>query len=139
MAESQILATAVTTLAAASHYKHTRRPAAVKLLGFLHIMDIQLEQHRQFMIHAATIAVNVSVQATIIYSTSHYDRIPYHTSALTGAALVTELMNGHPEHICCELGVHLHVFKIIIEYLKVIGYTHSKEVFLEEQLAIFLY
>jgi hypothetical protein len=98
-----------------------------------------LQQRRLFMVHAAAIAVNVAVQATIIYSASNYDRIPYHTSALTGAAWVTELMNGHPERIHCELGVHLHVFKIIIEYLKVIGYTNSREVFLEEQLAIFLY
>jgi hypothetical protein len=101
--------------------------------------DLQLERRRLFMVRAAAIAVNVAVQATIIYSASNYDRIPYHTSALTGAAWVTELMNGHPERIRCELGVHLHVFKIIIEYLKVIGHTNSREVFLEEQLAIFLY
>ena len=109
---------------------------------FVHIMPVDSDsQHerRQFMLRAAAIAVNAAVQATIIYSSSHYDRIPYHTSALTGAAWVRELINGHPERICCELGVHLHVFQIIVEYLKVIGHTHSREVFLEEQLAIFLY
>jgi hypothetical protein len=100
---------------------------------------MDLQQRRQFLVRAAAIAVNVAVQATIVYSTSHYDRIPYHTSALTGAAWVTELMNGHPECIHCELGVHLYVFQIIIEYLKVIGHKNSREVFLEEQLAIFLY
>ena len=102
-------------------------------------VDSDLQQRRQFMLRAATIAVNVAVQATVIYSTSHYDRIPYHTSALTGAAWVAELMNGHPERIRCELGVHLHVFQIIIGYLKVIGHSNSRDVFLEEQLAIFLY
>jgi hypothetical protein len=102
-------------------------------------MDLQLEQRRLFMVRAAAIAVNFAVQATIIYSASQYDRIPYHTSALTGAAWVAELINGHPERIRCELGVHLHVFQIIIEYLKVINQTHSREIFLEEQLAIFLY
>jgi hypothetical protein len=100
---------------------------------------MDLQQRRLFLVRASAIAVNIAVQATIIYSASHYDRIPYHTSALTGAAWVTELMNGHPERIRCELGVHLHVFKIIIEYLKIIGHTNSRDVFLEEQLAIFLY
>lgn len=99
----------------------------------------QLERCRLFVIRATAIVVNVAVQATIIYSASHYDQIPYHTLALSGAAWVAELMNGHPEHIRCELGVHLHVFQIIVEYLKVISYTHSREVFLEGQLAIFLY
>ncbi|KAF8222593.1 hypothetical protein L208DRAFT_1183552, partial [Tricholoma matsutake] len=64
---------------------------------------------------------------------------PYHDSALTGADWVKELMEGHPERICCELGVHLHVFKILVAYLQVISETHSRDVFLEEQLVIFLY
>jgi hypothetical protein len=102
-------------------------------------MIMDPDQRRQFVIRAAAIAVNIAVEAAIIYSASHYDRIPYHTSALTGAAWVQELMNGHPERIRCELGVHLQVFKLIIEYLKIIGHTHSRDVFLEEQLAIFLY
>ena len=97
------------------------------------------QQRRLFLLRAAAIAVNVAVEATIIYSASHYDHIPYHTSALTGPAWVTELMNGHPERIRCELGVHLHVFQIIFEYLKIIGHVNSREVFLEEQVAIFLY
>jgi hypothetical protein len=97
------------------------------------------EQRKQSMVRVTAIVVNVAIQASIIYSASQQDRITYHTSALSGAAWVAELMSGHPERIRCELGVHLHVFKIIIEYLKVIGHAHSRDVFLEEQLAIFLY
>jgi hypothetical protein len=79
------------------------------------------------------------VQATLLYGTPQFDKIPYHTSALTSAGWVAELMAGHPEHIHCELGVHLHVFRILVAYLQVIGTKHSKSVMLEEQLAIFLY
>ena len=100
---------------------------------------MDLQQHRQLLVQAAAIAVNFAVEASVIYSATHYDRIPYHTSALTGAAWVTELINGHPECIHCELGVRLHVFQIIVEYLKVIGHENSRGVFLEEQVAIFLY
>jgi hypothetical protein len=105
------------------------------------------QQRKQFVISevaaraaaAAALIVNVTVQAAAIIYSNSYDHIPYHTSALTGAAWVKELMNGHPERIRCELGVHLHVFRLIIEYLKIIGHKNSREVFLEEQLAIFLY
>lgn len=97
------------------------------------------EQRRQFLTQVAAIVVNLVVSATLVYGTPHFDRIPYHTSALTGAGWVKELMEGHPERIRCELGVHLHVFKILVAYLQVIGETHSRDIFLEEQLAIFLY
>jgi hypothetical protein len=75
----------------------------------------------------------------LFYSTPQFDRILYHTSVLTGAAWVAELMAGHPECIRCELGVHLHVFRILVAYLQVIGVKHSRSVMLEEQVAIFLY
>ncbi|KAF8235178.1 hypothetical protein L208DRAFT_1175546, partial [Tricholoma matsutake] len=59
--------------------------------------------------------------------------------ALLGIAWVAELLNGHPKHIHCELGVHKHVFQILIAYLQIIRVSHSQDVLLEEQLAIFLY
>jgi hypothetical protein len=66
-------------------------------------------------------------------------REPYHTSILTGEGWVLELLAGHPKCIQCELGVHQHVFIELIEELREMGYTNSKHVSLEEQLAIFLY
>ncbi|KAJ7342947.1 hypothetical protein DFH08DRAFT_617242, partial [Mycena albidolilacea] len=64
---------------------------------------------------------------------------PYHTSKLTGQQWVEELMHGHPERIHNELGVHLHVFVMLLIELQGLGYSNSKFVSLEEQLAIFLY
>lgn len=85
------------------------------------------------------IIINAVSSAVLLYAESHYNKIPYHTSALSGAAWADELMNGHPERIRCELGVHCHVFKHLLRVLRKMGYGNSKHVTLEEQLAIFLY
>ena len=77
--------------------------------------------------------------AALAYGLPLYDKTPYHTSALTGADWVCELLNGHPERIRNELGVHKHVFLELIAALKQYGATSSKHVYIEEQLAIFLY
>ena len=52
---------------------------------------------------------------------------------------VQELLNGHPDHIVCELGVQKEVFEELIHTLHAIGTTDSKHVSLEEQLVISLY
>ena len=51
---------------------------------------------------AAGFFVNMVVFAASVYAGSFYDKIPYHTSSLTGEMWVAELMNGHPEQIKAE-------------------------------------
>jgi hypothetical protein len=68
-----------------------------------------------------------------------YVKQPYHTSILSGEGWVQELLNGHPKHIQCELGVTKHVFDQLIHELESMGHTRSRYMSLEEQLAIFLY
>ncbi|KIM86660.1 hypothetical protein PILCRDRAFT_64982, partial [Piloderma croceum F 1598] len=63
----------------------------------------------------------------------------YHTSALTGADWVCELLNGHPGCIHNELGIYKHVFYSLITALEQAKVHSSKHVFLKEQLAMFLY
>jgi hypothetical protein len=77
--------------------------------------------------------------AALAYGLPLYDKTPYHTSAFTGADWVRELLNGHPERIRNELGVHKHVFSHLILALEQYGVTSSRHVYIEEQLAIFLY
>jgi hypothetical protein len=78
--------------------------------------------------------------AAILYASPHYWKQPYHTSALTGAAWVKELINGHPDRIWTALGMHLHVFiALVLELRLVCGLSDSRHVDLEEQVAIFLY
>ena len=56
------------------------------------------------------------------------DPEPYHTSILSGEMWVQELLNGHPDHILCELGVQKEVFEALILTLHAIGTTDSKHV-----------
>jgi hypothetical protein len=91
------------------------------------------------ILRIAGLIVNAAVAAVVSFATHLYDKIPYHTSALSGASWVVELLQGHPERIRCELGVHEHVFRFIVSYLQMIGVQHSRGVLIEEQLAIFLY
>ena len=88
---------------------------------------------------AAFTVAHIVATAAIIYTDPFYNKIPYHTTALSGVDWVCELLNGHPECIRNELGVHKHVFHSLIEELKVVGHGPSWNVYLEEQLAIFLY
>lgn len=97
-------------------------------------------QHlKRIKVMAAFAVANIVATAALIYADPFYNKIPYHTSALTGANWVLELLNGHPERIRNELGVHKHVFNGLIEELKFAGHGPSRHLYLEEQLAIFLY
>ena len=80
-----------------------------------------------------------AAQAIVEYATPLYDKIPYHTSALSGEAWVLELLNGHPKRIRCELAVHKHVFDALIKELSTMGLKPSRNVTSEEKLSIFLY
>ena len=85
------------------------------------------------------ITLTAATAAVRGYSSSYYDKEPYHTSALSGHAWVLELLNGHPDRILHVLGVRLKVFNELIDILQKKGEQDSREVKLEEQLAIFLY
>jgi hypothetical protein len=94
---------------------------------------------RQRIIRYAALIVSVIVSATANILQSLYDREPYHTSALSGEAWLLELLCGHPNRIRTELGVSLEVFGNLVQELRDIGHRNSRNVSLEEQLAIFLY
>jgi len=97
---------------------------------------IQFFQH---MISSASEVINIVGITVNAYTTTYYDKQPYHMSILTGVGWVNELLNGHPERIQCELGMHRHVFIILLQLLRNGRINDSKHVTLEEQLAIFLY
>jgi hypothetical protein len=94
---------------------------------------------KKIMFMAAFTLTNIVTTAALIYADPLYNKVPYHTSALSGADWVCELLNGHPEHIRNELGTHKHIFNALIDELKLAGYGPSRHVYLKEQLAIFLY
>jgi hypothetical protein len=96
--------------------------------------EIQRRRRRYILLSA-----NLVLMATSTMLQSIFTKEPYHTSILTGAGWVQELLNGHPERIRCELGMHSHAFMELVGQLRLIGHTNSKYVCLEEQIAIFLY
>jgi hypothetical protein len=104
----------------------------------LHRLQQIISVFQKLMVSAAGV-VDIAVDAYNSYTQAHYDKEPYHTSALSGIAWVNELLAGHPERVRCELGVHRHVFIILLNVLRESGIDDSKNVTLEEQLAIFLY
>jgi hypothetical protein len=70
---------------------------------------------------------------------AHSLHIPYHTSALSGAGWVHELLTGHPQRIQTELGVYQSMFTLLVKVMQRLGIQSLHHVSIEEQLAIFLY
>ena len=91
------------------------------------------------LIDLGVIFFHLVINSTIQYGISTYVKTADHTSALTGEMWVLELLNGHPECIQNELGIHKHVFQNIIKDLCLFGHQDLKVIMLKEQLAIFLY
>ena len=89
----------------------------------------------------AAITFQLSLLLPTLMSLIHryYMKEPYHTSILSGYAWLQELLQGHPERIRTELGVHKEVFHALVRELQSMGHGNTKYVTLEEQLAIFLY
>lgn len=102
-------------------------------------MDNEEEAQLQLAAMAAAWVINVAAASALIYALPLYDKTPYHTSILTREGWVMELLNGHPEWIRNELGVHKDVFLALIQSLRNGGQGPSKHISLEEKLAIFLY
>jgi hypothetical protein len=100
-------------------------------------------QMRMHLYH--TIFAAITLQLSLLLPTlmrlifRYHMKEPYHTSILSGYAWVQELLHGHPERIRTELGVHKEVFLALIEELRSMGHGDTRNVTLQEQLAIFLY
>ena len=72
-----------------------------------------------------------------IYTNPFYNKIPYHTLALSGVGWVCKSLNSHLG-ICNELGVYKHAFHGLTEELKIVGHGLCWNVYLE-QLTILQY
>lgn len=66
---------------------------------------------------------------------------PYHTSSLTGPAYTAEILEAsHSERLPTVLGISRHVFYKLLEMLIMhAGFSDSRDVLVEEKLAIFLW
>ena len=112
----------------------TMDPAQLTYQQALRCHQAYLHMAHLFSLFIRVIIFNVAAIICV-----QYLKQPWHTSMLTGQMWVLELLAGHPECIHTQLEIHSHVFYAIIDELHSLGYTDSKFVTLEEQLAIFLY
>ena len=58
---------------------------------------------QQWVLTATAYFLHLIGIAATLYQQANYWQQPYHTSALSGAAWVNELIHGHPDHIFNEL------------------------------------
>jgi hypothetical protein len=87
-----------------------------------------------------TIAVAQITYLDSLLFLSHTERVPYHTSILTGQAWVYKLISGHPDQIRHNFGIDLQVFEDLLATLHQHGFVQSHNgVTIAEQLGIFLY
>ena len=71
---------------------------------------------------------------------SRLDKIPQHTSILSGHDWIDELLTGHDGRFYNEMGMQKHVFYALISVLRRdVGLRDTRHVSDEEQLAIFLH
>jgi hypothetical protein len=110
-----------------------------EILPGLHLQNRPLVHQRIIQYAVLLLSILISASGALVEAMYPRDPEPYHTSVLSGEAWVIELLTGHPEWIRCELGMHAHAFAKLISELRALGYSDSKFVSLEEQLAIFLY
>jgi hypothetical protein len=89
---------------------------------------------------AVTLILCNAVGQTMLAFSSRYDKIPVHTSRLTGQDWIDELLIGHDGRFYNELGLNKHVFRRLITVLeRDAGLCATRHVSAEEQLAVFLH
>ena len=80
--------------------------------------------------------IHLTYNAVMDHYAPLYLCTPYHTSSLSGADWVGELLAGHPNRIRNELGVYQGTFLVLTEIMKQAGLQSLQHVSIEEQLSI---
>ena len=86
-------------------------------------MTERRRRHRLFVLITMIVCHVMHFYHTLFLSCS--EKIPYHTSILTGEGWVLELLSGHPDRIKTSLGVGLEVFEALVQILVEHGFTRS--------------
>ena len=106
-------------------------------------MDVEAQCQAKRCHRLVLLLTIIVVQMVYYYNLifmSNSERIPYHTSILTGEAWVLELMNGHPDRIKTSFGVSHEVFDALVRVLEGNDFVPSWHgISVPEQLGIFLY
>ena len=88
----------------------------------------------------AAIVLLISAREAILLCASRFDKVPQHTSMLSGQDWINELVDGHDGQFYNKFGMHKHVFRSLLFVLwRDVNLHNTRDVLDEEQLAIFLY
>ena len=68
------------------------------------VIHTELERRRRLFVLLTIIITHLTYYYELLFL-SRRERIPYHTSILTGEGWMLELLNGHPDRIKTLLGV----------------------------------
>ena len=75
-----------------------------------HQLIIDHRHHCQVILQIVEMIINAAV---ISFASSLYNKKDYHTSTLSGAQWINELLEGHPDWIHCELDINKCVFRFL--------------------------
>jgi hypothetical protein len=88
---------------------------------------------------AALLLLLAARESLLLYA-SRFNKVPQHTSILSGQDWLDELIAGHDGRFYNEIGMHKHVFWRLLAVLrKDAGLLDTRNLSSEEQLAIFLH
>ena len=97
------------------------------------------ERRRRLVFLLAMVITHITFYYKLLFLSKH-EKIPYHTSILTGGEWILELLSGHPDRIKTSLGVSHDVFDALVQVMKEDGFKDSRHgISVEEQLGIFLH
>src|SRR6267154_2730742 len=82
------------------------------------MMDLSLQQWHAEDPCQRRLAFIISCIVYHLLFQSTNPRVPYHTSVLSSEAWIYELITGHPNRICHNLGVSLQVFEARVQILQ---------------------
>ena len=103
------------------------------------VIQSELKCRQRLFVLLTIIIAHITYYYELLFL-SRRERIPYHTSILTGEGWMLELLNGHPDRIKTSLGVSHDVFDGLTQVLVENGFKKSHQgLSVEEQLGIFLH
>lgn len=101
------------------------------------------DDFRRQVIQVAAIAgiiLLASARDSILLYALRFNKVPQHTSILSGRGWIDELISGHDGQFYNEMGINKHVFRALLYVLrKDANLGDTRHVSCEEQLAIFLH
>ena len=107
------------------------------------MMDANVDDLWRCVVQAsafAGIALILCVINAVTVYTVRFDKVPQHTSILSGQHWIDELIAGHDGRFYNKMGMEKHIFWSLLSILRRTSGLHdTKHISSEEQLAIFLH